>query len=119
MDLLKINEFRDKFKCRCGCGLDLVDYSIYRTYIDILYLLKKTLIIHSGCRCLLYNKKVGGKEDSYHLKGQALDFHLSDIPNKTIYYELDKRYKNKFGIFLYDWGIHIDIREKEGRGFYV
>lgn len=38
----------------------------------------KPLHINSGYRCSELNKKVGGKSNSYHLKGQAADIHVDN-----------------------------------------
>lgn len=38
----------------------------------------KPIHVNSGFRCLELNKKVGGKKNSYHLKGQAADLHVDN-----------------------------------------
>jgi hypothetical protein len=47
---------------------------------------KKPIIIHSGYRCPALNKAIGGSLTSQHMKGQAADFHVHNMPN----YELAK-----------------------------
>lgn len=39
--------------------------------------------INSGFRCAALNKKVGGAEKSYHLRGMAADIHANDIDDAT------------------------------------
>lgn len=40
--------------------------------------LKKPIIVNSGFRSLLLNKKIGGSKTSQHCKGEALDLDLHD-----------------------------------------
>lgn len=52
------------------CMLDIIHYVLNpaREYF------KTPFIVTSGYRCALLNQKVGGKSNSQHLKGQAVDF---------------------------------------------
>lgn len=38
----------------------------------------KPIHVNSGFRCKELNEKVGGKKNSYHLKGQAADLHVDN-----------------------------------------
>ena len=71
--------FRGKeFECKCGCGennmayetLEMLDSA--RAYADIPF------VITSGYRCKKHNKAVGGKNDSAHLSGKAVDISAPD-----------------------------------------
>lgn len=42
-------------------------------------LINKPMIINSGYRCKLLNEKVGGKDKSQHMKGQAVDFKIEGM----------------------------------------
>jgi len=40
------------------------------------------LVIHSGCRCTPHNLTVGGKDDSSHLTGLAVDIRALSSPTR-------------------------------------
>ena len=46
--------------------------------------IKKPMIITSGYRCAKLNKIVGGKPNSQHLKGQAVDFIINGLEPEYI-----------------------------------
>lgn len=75
--LLSDNFKIDEFKCKCGCGMDVV-YDIKA----ICYMLRQIcgfpIIINSGARCKLHNKKIGGSPTSSHVKGLAVDVHFAN-----------------------------------------
>lgn len=56
----------------------------------------KPMIISSGFRCPKLNKIVGGKDNSQHLTGQAVDFQIKDFTTKEAYEYIKK------GGFYYD-----------------
>lgn len=47
--------------------------------------LSKPIIITSGYRCEILNKKVGGAPNSQHTRGQAVDIIVKGITPKTLY----------------------------------
>ena len=53
------------------------------------------------------NKRVGGKRNSRHLTGRAIDFSFSNQKLNQEYYKIiSKKWKKGF-TGLYDWGIHV------------
>jgi len=40
----------------------------------------RPLIVHSGVRCPGLNANIGGSRTSQHMKGEAVDFHVSGVP---------------------------------------
>lgn len=74
------------------------------------------LRITSGFRTLTHNRKIGGKRNSYHLKGMAADFFPSTMNLADCYILMkdlmDKGLIKKGGLKMYrDRGfIHYDIR---------
>jgi len=79
---------------------------------EIRNLLGKTLKINSGYRCLELNRKLGSKDTSQHVKGQAIDFICpkSGVPEDIIH--LLKRENVIVDQCLMEgtW-IHLSIRE--------
>jgi uncharacterized protein YcbK (DUF882 family) len=87
IDLIKkLDVLREK----CGFPLTISKGGAYRTYT--------------------YNKKIGGAENSYHIKGQAVDIKMLDKVQRRILVE--KAIELGFtGIIVYSAHIHLDIRE--------
>lgn len=82
--------------------LDLV-----RAHID------KPIHINSGYRCKELNKKVGGAENSYHMKGLAADFRTDSKEDIPKMYNFLQRNIKRFDIqelIKYDTFIHMAIK---------
>jgi zinc D-Ala-D-Ala carboxypeptidase len=107
---MKLKYFKnDEFKCKCGCGKDCTPFfkekiDKAREYAQIPF------VINSGARCDEHNRAVGGKEDSSHLIGLAIDI-ACDTTNSLLLtrliWSLSKVGFNRFGIAK-DF-IHVDI----------
>ncbi len=106
---------RSEFKCKCGCGFNVVDFELMIVLEDIRERFAAPVIIHSGCRCEKYNQSVGGSPQSQHLLGKAADIHISSISLKRIHEYLNAKYPSTYGIGLYDSFIHIDVRQNKTR----
>jgi uncharacterized protein YcbK (DUF882 family) len=50
------------------------------------------IIVTSGYRCPLLNKKVGGVATSYHMKGQAADIRAKNLRNGDLYALIKRMY---------------------------
>ena len=103
---------KNSFSCKCGCGTN----NIYEEFIDFMnYLYKETdtvYEINSGVRCINHNKKVGGKENSDHIYGKAIDVKTLTIEDRSlvVYYAF------KFGIpraivYTDKYFVHLSINE--------
>ncbi len=115
-DLTK-NISRYELACNCGCGSDSMDWEtvlIVQSCCDHfereLGVIRVTLNIHSANRCEGYNKKVGGAENSYHMKSRAMDISIKGIHAKEVTKYFKQRYPNLFGIGGYPTFTHIDTR---------
>lgn len=68
----------NEFDCKCGCGLNnmkpvfLWKLQQCRTEAQIPF------IIASGSRCYKHNRKIGGKPESEHLTGEAVDISVPE-----------------------------------------
>lgn len=67
----------DEFKCKC-CGENLTSQALIDMLNKARELAGVPFIITSGYRCKTHNKKVGGKDNSAHLRGLAADISTKD-----------------------------------------
>lgn len=115
-----MNYFKEKeFRCKCRCH-------IYNPSVDLIEKINwvreeygKPLIITSGCRCPIHNKRVGGSETSSHLttkkkKCKALDikFPKSGKDMFKLLEILSIQFK-RIGINSKKGFIHVDIDRKK------
>lgn len=99
----------DEFKCRCGCGMDVSD-----KLKSIIFEMREDagvpFIITSGARCLAHNAKVGGKQNSAHTRGLAVDIAYS---NSSVRYAIEHQAHlhgvKRIGVNNAKKFIHIDI----------
>lgn len=69
---------KDTFKCKC-CGVNKIEDKVVTICNDIEKSVG-TITVTSGYRCKNHNAKVGGKENSQHLQGNAADITCADVP---------------------------------------
>jgi uncharacterized protein YcbK (DUF882 family) len=69
----------EEFKCPC-CDFNIIDERLVNRLQVIRDIIKIPLTITSGCRCVKHNDEVGGKENSLHLLGLAVDWTIKDDP---------------------------------------
>lgn len=103
---------RKEFACRCGCGASTVDAELLTVLDDLRLWCKAPVLVNSGHRCSKHNANVGGKPNSYHLKGMAADVHCASKTTDEIYRYLTSKYEGKFGIGRYSRQgfVHVDVR---------
>jgi uncharacterized protein YcbK (DUF882 family) len=86
---------------------------IIRNHID------KPITITSGFRTEDYNKKVGGKPQSYHLRALAADMHVEGMKpselHKVVLELAEEGFIKQGGIGIYDDFVHYDIRGFKAR----
>jgi len=109
---------RKEFACKCGCGFSAVDAELLAVLEDLRIYFLNPLVINSGCRCETHNKKIGGANKSYHIRGMAADIRIKNISTADISAYLEKKYHNKYGIGKHKTFIHIDVRQNSWRKLY-
>lgn len=108
---------RHEFKCKCGdCNCDTVDAVLLRELI-LARMQFGPIIIRSGHRCRKHNdsEEVGGGRFSQHLLGKAADLNVRNYSPQEVYDYFDERWPHTFGLGLYDWGVHFDVRNIKAR----
>ena len=102
---------REEFACKCGCGFSAVDYELLTVLTDIREHFDSPVVITSACRCIEYNKSIGGTEHSYHTKGLAADIKVSGVSPERVHHYATEKYPNSKGIGSYELFTHIDVRD--------
>ena len=114
-DLSK-NFSRSEFACNCQeCDQDAVDYEL----INLLELIRanfgSSVKITSANRCPEYNKAVGGKANSQHLKSKAADIILDGISPKLVAIWVSENHPGHYGVGKYSTFTHVDVRSNMAR----
>lgn len=67
-----------EMRCKCGCrsGAELMDVNLLRKLDLVRSLYAMPIVINSGYRCKIHNRVVGGKSNSSHLVGKAVDIRV-------------------------------------------
>ena len=104
---------RAEFACKCGCGLNTIDFAVVAACDAIRAHFDRPLTVTSGCRCEAHNRAVGGSEGSQHLLGRAADIVVEGVPASLVQ-ELARNMQMP-GIGSYDDFTHIDSRNGRAR----
>lgn len=90
-----------EFNCKCGCGLGFADMDkqFLQKLLDVRIFANCPFVIVSGIRCQEHNNRVGGKPNSSHIKGHAVDISCNDSStrHKIIKFALQVGF-NRIGI---------------------
>jgi len=145
---MQLFNFYDRidFACRDGCGRDFIDYELAEVLIFLKYCFwTNNINIHRVTSCWHHHSNIykelnemidrenvqllaAGKplkahqnitKNSYHLIGKAADLHVDGVDNRVVHDRIDSEYPDKYGIILYRWGLHIDVRPKKHRRILV
>lgn len=107
--LLNLKHFKShEFACSC-CGKPLMDEHTINCLVNLREKEGKPIHINSAYRCEEHNKNIGGKVNSYHCKGMAVDIRRDDRDIEKFKKLAEYCGFNGFG--LYSNFIHIDTRK--------
>lgn len=62
-----------ELSCKCGCGVATMSPLVMERLNELRAMYGKAIILNSAYRCPAQNALVGGKSDSAHLHGMAVD----------------------------------------------
>jgi uncharacterized protein YcbK (DUF882 family) len=65
---------KKEFACKCGCGFDAINPNLVHRLQVVRDIARVAIRIRSACRCPKHNASEGGKSESFHLKGEAIDW---------------------------------------------
>ena len=103
---------QSEIACKCGCGKNDIAPLLPHLFQKARDMFGKPILITSGCRCEKNNKLAGGKPDSGHLRGLALDLTCKD-PNEFnlahLNHCLTKAGFERIGLNEAKRFIHVDI----------
>ena len=95
--------------CRCGCNYAVIDCELINKLEALRAIFNKPINVSSWCRCLQYNKSVGGVSNSQHLTGKAADIVIKGIsPSRVAEAALKVGFK---GVGIYKTFTHVDVRK--------
>ncbi|MDW7643433.1 MAG: D-Ala-D-Ala carboxypeptidase family metallohydrolase [Desulfuromonadales bacterium] len=100
----------EEFACKCGCGKASIDPNLVAVLEMMRESIGQPLRIASGVRCHAHNAKVGGKPDSAHLHGKAVD--IICTTSRLRHDILDAAYQCGFRrVGIHSSFIHLDCAE--------
>ena len=106
-----------EFSCKDSSDKVLIDINLVEKLQELRNYLGKPITISSGYRTDSYNKQCGGADNSYHLKGQAVDIYCTGV--KPIVIALWAEFNGLGGIGIYlnrsQEFVHIDTRDNKYR----
>jgi len=108
---------RKEFVCP-DCGWMEPDEKLVAALEKLRMLAGVPIWITSGCRCAVWNRRVGGKPKSQHLVGKAADIVIQGAyPHEAAKMaEMIDDFKNGgIGIYPTRGFIHVDVRDKVAR----
>lgn len=100
---------QSEFACKCGCGYSEINPKLVEALDIIREKLGNPLVINSGCRCETYNRKVGGKKDSAHVRGNAADIGIHGGTMRYAFLLLALKAFKRVGV--YGTFCHVDVDE--------
>ena len=88
-----------------------IDMRLVRELQKLRDFISKPINITSGYRTPERNKKIGGSSKSKHMEGIAADIYVEGMSVEELYY-IAKHF-NFMGIGIYNYHLHVDVREKK------
>ena len=98
-----------EFACPC-CKRVMLHPKLLAKLMELRKILEKPVYITSGYRCPIYNQKVGGVVNSYHLIGLAADIKVKDISLIDLLEVCEEIGFGGIGFYEKKNFLHLDVR---------
>ncbi|GAH60994.1 unnamed protein product, partial [marine sediment metagenome] len=106
MTKLSKNFNLSEFECPCGkCKAKRISLILITKLQQLRDRIGEPIFITSGCRCPIYNKKIGGHSKSPHLLGKAADIQVKKWTPIGLAFMAD----NNIRLGIYPNHLHMDI----------
>ena len=86
-----------EFRCKC-CGKLVVSQALLDNLNKVREELGAPIVITSAYRCVKHNKEVGGKSNSAHLRGFAVDIKCTDDVTRMKLIKILPKYFDRIGV---------------------
>lgn len=104
-----------EFCCKDGTDPVFVDVFLVCILENVRWKFRKPVVINSGYRTPVYNKKIGGAKFSQHMYGRAADIVVQGVKPADVYDFLCETYPSSCGFGLYSSFVHVDCRKIKSR----
>ena len=104
----------EEFSCKC-CKYTIINDHLQAVLELVRAHFKQPVTITSGTRCKAHNNKIGGKDASRHLSGEAADIVVKNTRPQEVYDYIDSIFPYALGLGNYDNFTHVDVRETHAR----
>lgn len=111
---LSANFDRSELACKCGCGANHISLYLVAYLQMIRDAVGHPLAITSGVRCPRYNHQCGGKPDSAHTTGEAVDIYCNSSTLRHQLVSLAMR-AGICRIGIHKQFVHLDISTKHAQ----
>jgi hypothetical protein len=109
------NFSESEFACNCGCGQTKINEEIVMVLQAMRDMYGKPIRLNSAYRCLNYNRSIGSKDTSSHVRGKAVDILTPTLRDRFALVNIAMQcgikrigiYKNSF--------IHIDVDNEKAQ----
>lgn len=100
---------RREFACKCGCGFDDIDQGLVSVIQRVRDHFGGPGIVSSGCRCPEHNARVGGKANSRHLRGRAVDFSIRGRNSQEVLAYVQQQPEIRYSYAIDGSYVHMDV----------
>ena len=101
-----------EFECPC-CKKVMLDEKLLKELQILRFVIDLPILVNSGYRCEMYNKRIGGDLNSYHKLGKAVDITVPDMDIKEVMLLAKELEFNGIGLYEKENYLHLDTRPGE------
>tara|TARA_R110000751_G_scaffold48048_2_gene107321 strand:- start:291 stop:653 length:363 start_codon:yes stop_codon:yes gene_type:complete len=114
MGNLTDNFDREEYACKCGCGKDDVKDELAIKVQQVRDILKRSITINSGIRCINHNTTINATPTSSHIDGWAADLKYTGSAERYALLTAVTKVFDRIGIAK--TFIHVDVDANKTAG---